>query len=174
MPFDPRAADALHSNSIDVLTEQTAPFIPGAKPGNVLLSLRNLDMLIVMDLDTETIVWTLRGSWRKQHDAKMLSNGHILLFDNEGGLTTGGRSRVLEINPKTAGIVWSYNGTDDDPLDSGDNRGGAERLTGGNLLINELTPAHTRGYSGRFGRMGVCEIQSKLSSTVAHSLHHLV
>lgn len=135
-PLDPRA-DLLHSNSVDVLTEQTAKFIPGAKPGNVLLSLRNLDMLVVMDLESDTIVWALRGSWRKQHDAKMLPNGHILLFDNEGNLMKHGRSRVLEIDPKTAGIVWSYDGTNDDPLDSGDNRGGAQRLSNGNTLINE-------------------------------------
>jgi hypothetical protein len=128
--------DALHSNSVDVLTEQTARFIPGAKPGNVLISLRNLDMLVVMDLDSNTIVWALRGSWRKQHDAKMLPNGHILMFDNEGGLMHG-RSRVLEIDPNTAGIVWSYDGTENDPLNSADNRGGVQRLPNGNTLINE-------------------------------------
>ena len=129
--------DAIHSNSLDVLTEKNAHFIPGAKPGNVLLSLRNLDMLAVMDLEHDTIVWALRGSWRKQHDAKMLPNGHILLFDNEGGLMAYGRSRVLEIDPATAGIVWSYDGKDGDPLSSGDNRGGAQRLSGGNTLIDE-------------------------------------
>ena len=118
--------DPLHSNSLDVLTPQTARFIPGAKPGNVLLSLRNLDMLVVMDLDSDTIVWALRGSWRRQHDAKMLPNGHILLFDNQGGLTS--RSRVLEVLPATGAIVWSFRGTDNDALDSDSRwRAAAER-----------------------------------------------
>ncbi len=131
--------DRLHSNSLDVLTEQTARFIPGAKAGNVLLSLKNLNMLVVMDLEAEKIVWTLRGSWRKQHDARMLPNGHILLFDNRGDLMTKqGRSRVLEIDPSTGGIVWSYGGTASDPLDSYI-RGGAQRLADGNTLISEST-----------------------------------
>lgn len=130
--------DDLHSNSIDVLTEQTARFIPGAKSGDVLLSLRTMDLLMVMDMKTEKIVWALRGSWRKQHAAKMLTNGHILLFDNRGDLMTNrGPSRVLEIDPGTAGIVWSYDGTDSDRLDSHENRGGAQRLANGNTLINE-------------------------------------
>jgi len=137
VPFDPRA-DALHSNSLDVLNEQTARFIPGAKPGNVLLSFRNLNMLAVMDLDSDTIVWALRGSWRGQHGAKVLPNGHILLFDNQGGLMKHGRSRALEIAPDTGGIVWSFEGTDEDPLDS-ENRGGAQRLANGNTLISEST-----------------------------------
>jgi len=137
VPFSDRIF-RLHSNSLDVLTEQTARFIPGAKPGDVLLSLRNLDMLVVMDLEAEKIVWALRGSWRKQHDAKMLPNGHILLFDNRGGLVEHRRSRVLEIDPRTGGIVWSYDGTESDPLDSYI-RGGAQRLADGNTLISEST-----------------------------------
>jgi hypothetical protein len=130
-------SDAFHSNSLDVLTEETARFIPGAKPGNVLVSLRNLDMLVVMDLESDTVVWALRGSWRKQHDAKTLPNGHILLFDNEGALMKSGKSRVLEIDPTTGNVLWSFSGSDDDPLDSSDNRGGAQRLRNGNTLINE-------------------------------------
>jgi hypothetical protein len=136
IPLDPRA-DAVHSNSLDVLTDQTARSIPGAKPGNVLLSLRNLDMLVVLDLESDQIVWALRGGWRKQHDAKVLRNGHILLFDNEGGLRKSAKSRVLEVDPRTGGVIWSYEGTDNDPLDSSENRGGAQRLTGGNTLISE-------------------------------------
>ncbi len=138
IPFDPRA-DALHSNSLDVLDEQTARFIPGAKPGNVLLSFRNMNMLVVMDLESDKIIWALRGSWRGQHDAKMLPNGHILLFDNQGGLMKYSRSRVLEIDPGTGGIVWSFTGSDEDPFDSGENRGGAQRLSNGNTLISEST-----------------------------------
>jgi hypothetical protein len=137
VPFNDRA-DPLHTNSLDVLTEQTARFIPGAKPGDVLISLKHLDMLAVMDLDTDTFVWALRGSWRAQHDAKMLPNGHILLFDNEGGLTQHGESRALEIAPDTGGIVWSYEGTDKDPLYSSI-RGGVQRLDNGDTLISEST-----------------------------------
>jgi len=137
MPSSDRI-DRLHSNSLDVLTEQTARFIRGAKPGDVLLSLRNLDMLVVMNLKTEKIVWALRGSWRQQHDAKMLQNGHILLFDNRGDLMDRGRSRVLEIDPGTGGIVWSYDGTESDLLDS-HFRGGAQRLANGNTMISEST-----------------------------------
>jgi hypothetical protein len=142
VPFNDRI-DALHSNSLDVLTEQTARFIPGAKPGNVLLSIRNLDMLVVMDLDSDTIVWAVRGTWRAQHDAKMLTNGRILLFDNQGGLMKHGKSRVLEIAPDTGAIVWSFDGTDKDPLDS-EIRGGAPR-------------SHPR----RLGCLGVCESASR-------------
>jgi len=137
VPFNDRA-DPLHTNSVDVLNEQTARFIPDAKPGNVLLSLKHLDMLAVLDLDSDTIVWTLRGSWRAQHDAKMLPNGHILLFDNQGGLMKYGKSRVLEIDPDTGGIVWSFDGSDDAPLES-DIRGGVQRLRNGDTLISEST-----------------------------------
>lgn len=137
VPFNDRA-DPLHTNALDVLTEANARFIPGAKPGDVLLSLKHLDMLVVMDLQTDRIIWTLRGGWRAQHDAKMLSNGHILLFDNEGGLLRHGRSRALEIDPATGGIVWSFAGSDADPLYS-EIRGGVQRLDGGNTLISEST-----------------------------------
>ncbi len=137
VPFNDRA-DPLHANSLQVLDEQTARSIPGAKPGNVLLSLKHLDMLVVMDLESETIVWALRGSWRAQHDAKILPNGNILLFDNQGGLTTHGKSRVLEIVPATGGIVWSFEGKNDDPLDS-PIRGGEQRMANGHTLVNEST-----------------------------------
>lgn len=137
VPFNDRA-DPLHTNAIDVLTEATARSIPGAKPGNVLLSLKHLDMLAVMDLEQEKFVWSLRGSWRLQHDAKVLPNGHILLFDNEGGLSKFSKSRALEIDPVTGGIVWSYSGTEAAPLAS-DIRGGVQRLANGDTLIGEST-----------------------------------
>ncbi|HEX3993393.1 MAG TPA: arylsulfotransferase family protein [Acetobacteraceae bacterium] len=128
--------DPLHVNSIDVLNSQNARFIPGATPGDVLLSLRNLDMLAVVSLHTNRVIWALRGAWRRQHDVKMLPNGHILMFDNQGGLTSHGRSRVLEVMPDSGAIVWSFAGTDGNSIDS-EVRGGAQRLSGGNTLISE-------------------------------------
>lgn len=130
-------ADPLHVNTVKVLTPDTARALPGTKPGQVLLSLRNIGALIVVDVDAETTVWALRGPWYGQHDPDVLPNGNILIFDNVGNfMRPGGKSRVLEVDPRTAGVVWSYVGTEDRPFDS-DIRADQERLANGNTLINE-------------------------------------
>jgi hypothetical protein len=135
IPFNV-GGDPIHTNAIEVITEDNARFIPNAKPGDVLLSLRYTNMIVLADLQSRSIKWVLRGSWEGQHDVRLLPNGHITLFDNDGDLTNTGRSRVIEVDPMTGGIVWSYNGTQMDPLYT-ENRGGAQRLPNGNTLVNE-------------------------------------
>jgi hypothetical protein len=137
VPFNDRG-DLLHANSLQVLDEKTARFIPGGRPGNVLLSLKHLDTIAVLDLESDKIIWALRGSWRAQHDVKLLENGHLLLFDNQGGLAKYSRSRVIEVDPKSGGIVWAFLGTKNDPLDSF-TRGGAQAIRGDKILITEST-----------------------------------
>ena len=130
-------ADPLHVNTVKVLTPEMAAALPGTKAGQVLLSLRNIGAVIVVDPETETTVWALRGPWYGQHDPDILPNGNMLIFDNVGNfLMPNGKSRVLEIDPRTAGIVWSYVGTRDKPFDS-DIRADQQRLANGNTLINE-------------------------------------
>jgi hypothetical protein len=60
----------------------------------------------------------MRGAWIGQHDPDILPNGNILLFDNNGEFGAGGRSRVVEVDPRTTGIVWSYGGSPDRPVES--------------------------------------------------------
>ena len=79
------------------------------------------------------------GPWRAQHDPRFLENGNMLLFDNRGNLGEGGRSRILEFDPQTAGIIWSYYGKPDDKFSS-DARGMSQRLPNGNTLITESNP----------------------------------
>lgn len=128
--------DPLHANDIEVLTEETYRFIPNGKPGDVLLSVRHLDAILLADLVNHKITWVLRGTFRAQHDIDVLPNGNVMLFDNEGDITDTGKSRVLEIDPRTGGIVWSYNGTQMDPMYT-ENRGSQQRLPNGNTMINE-------------------------------------
>jgi hypothetical protein len=78
----------------------------------------------------------MRGPWFEQHDAEVLPNGHILLFDNIGNLKAGNTSRVLEFDPADMRIAWSYSGTPDRPLFS-KIRSGQQRLPNGNTLITE-------------------------------------
>ena len=138
--------DYLHTNSIDVVTAEEAAHAPFAAPGQVLLSLREVGTVALLDLASEQIVWALRGPWLRQHDADLLPNGHMMLFDNEGG--PDGKSRVLEFDPTTQQITWSYAGDREHPFYSRV-RSAQERLPNGNTLITEsdggrlfeLTPA---------------------------------
>lgn len=128
--------DYLHTNAIQVIQGDAAKNFPFAKAGDVLLSFRELNVVAVLDVDKEKITWALRGSWIGQHDPKILPNGHILLFDNNGHFGPGGSSRIIEVDAATEGIVWSYTGDKAHPFHSVI-RSGEWRLPNGNTLITE-------------------------------------
>lgn len=132
-------ADPLHTNTVKVLTAGMASAIPGAQPGQVLLSFRDIGAVVVLDVARRDIVWALRGPWYGQHDPDILPNGDLLVFDNLGNFDRpGGRTRILEVDPRTAAIRWRYAGTPDRPLDS-DIRGDQQRLANGDTLITEAS-----------------------------------
>jgi hypothetical protein len=136
----PAYADYAHPNSLDVFPD-----------GDVLVSIRHYDCLYRIDKGTGGIEWTFGGpgcadnefeisgdpfdGFTHQHDATVLDDGNLLLFDN-GNLREGGDrvSRVVEYEideeAKTAELVWSY---DDGRYTA--IMGSAERLDDGNTLI---------------------------------------
>jgi outer membrane protein assembly factor BamB len=128
--------DFIHTNTVEFIDAEKAAVLPFASEGQVLLSLRDVDALVVLDLDSEEVVWARRGSWMGQHDPDILPNGNILLFDNLGKFTPGGRSRILEIDPVTGNEVWRYEGSGETFFES-DARASQERLPNGNTLITE-------------------------------------
>jgi Arylsulfotransferase (ASST) len=130
-------ADPLHTNTVTVITAQTAARFPFGEAGQVLVSFRELGAVGVLDPDGETLVWAARGPWIGQHDPDLLPNGNILLFDNYGNFANPeGRSRVIEFDPKTMAIVWHYGGSAEWPLESAI-RSSQQRLANGNTLITE-------------------------------------
>ncbi|WP_162912966.1 arylsulfotransferase family protein [Rhodospirillaceae bacterium SYSU D60014] len=131
-----RTGDFTHANAVDLIGAEAAANMPFATQGQVLLSLRELDMIVLLDLDREEIVWALRGPWLGQHDPDVLPNGNILLFDNAGHYDDGGESRVIEFDPETLQITWSYAGDAQHPFES-IVRSGQDRLPNGNTLITE-------------------------------------
>lgn len=133
-PDDKR--DPVHNNTVKVLSEALALAHPYAKAGQVLLSMKGLNLIALLDIELRKVVWAARGPWRAQHDPRFLENGNILLFDNRGNFGPGRRSQILEIDPKTLNIAWSYKGTKDDIFES-DVRGMSQRLPNGNTLITE-------------------------------------
>jgi outer membrane protein assembly factor BamB len=128
--------DFLHVNSVTWLDAQAAEAFPGAKEGDLLISLRQIAVIAVLDIDARAIKWAVRGPWHMQHDPDVLSNGNLLVFDNRGDLANGGTSRVIELNPRTLETVWSYPEPDGDRLYTSI-YGSQQRLPNGNTLIAE-------------------------------------
>lgn len=97
--------DPLHTNSADPIEIDTVKNFPSANPDNVLLNFRQIGLVAVFDLKQGRFVWGTRGPWIGQCDPDMLPNGHILLFDNNGDMGPGGKSRVIEFDSETHKIV---------------------------------------------------------------------
>ena len=46
--------------------------LEGPRAGEVLVSLRNVDTIAVVDLESEAVTWAITGMWRRQHYPKLL------------------------------------------------------------------------------------------------------
>ena len=124
-------ADILHSNTLEVLSGRPDGLWDD---GHVLVSVRNLDLVAVLDLNAHRVVWWWGpGSISRQHQPSLLANGNLLIFDNG---TATGRSRVIELDPATYEIVWSYGETSRTRFFCAA-MGGAQGLPNGNVLITE-------------------------------------
>lgn len=105
--------------------------------GNVLVSWRSLDLIALIDRQSNEIIWEMHDrSFGGQHDPRRLENGNITLFANGSDQPLPEYSRVLEINPDSKEIVWDYKG---DPTVTfySPRISSAQRLPNGNTLICE-------------------------------------
>ncbi len=133
--------DLLHTNSLEVLDAAGAAALEGAEAGDILVSMLAVDTVAVLHPDTETIVWSQRGPWKRQHDPHVV-DGELLVFDNLGG--HGGNSRLLRVPlqlldgepPSSPPATWTWKG---DPSESFSTAfcGIAQELPGGNVLATE-------------------------------------
>ena len=137
-PLDPKDYQVTHLNTIEPLPDDA-----------LMLSLRNMSSLVKVDRKTGAILWRLGGKrsdfrfvgdplggFFRQHDARRLPNGNILLFDN-GNLHDPPESRAVEYRlderAKTAELVWQYRRS---PPVFARIGGSSRRLPNGNTIIS--------------------------------------
>ena len=112
------------------------------REGNLLICLRNADLICILDAETKAVVWSWGvGELQLPHMPTLLENGHILIFDNGPWRKY---SRVVELDPlrgESGEIVWSYEGTPRESFFS-EWRGSSQRLPNGNTLICEAERGH--------------------------------
>ncbi len=127
------AGDIMHTNTLELLDGRFVDKSPVFAAGNFLISVRELDVVAIVDPNQQKVVWALSGMWSAQHQPTLLDNGNLLIFDNQG---YGGQSKVLEIEPLSQRIVWEFTSSETRPLYS-ETCGTAQRLANGNTLITE-------------------------------------
>jgi len=135
-------SDWTHMNSVQYLEDTD----------QLLVGVRHQHQVILIDHSTGELLWTLgrdgdfellEGEWFKaQHDASVLKDGSILLYDNGNGKTGELSSRVvryaLDKEARSAREVWSY----ELPVYM-ISMGSVEQLESGSMLIS--AGGHRRG-----------------------------
>ena len=127
--------DILHTNSIEIMDGRLAQTMPAFKRGRILLSIRHPNAIMLLDLEEEKLVWWHRGEFKNQHDASILSNGNLLIFDNN---QHGKKSAIRELDVATGAERWVYWGSEEKPFYAFQS-GRCQRLPNGNTLIVEST-----------------------------------
>lgn len=136
VPLTVQLIDYVHGNSMEATPD-----------GAMLVSCRHLDAVLKISLETGAIVWRLGGSKNQfdfvgdperftyQHDARLLPDGHLTLFDNGNGHTPP-HSRAVEYaldeSAMTATLVWQYRPVPDVFAWA---LGSVQRLPNGNTLV---------------------------------------
>ena len=114
--------DWLHVNSIAALPENRWYDAGDTRfrPGNLLVNARNIDTIYLVDKETKAVIWEAthyyKGGMAHSHESEMIEKGlpgssNIILFDN--GLfprnrTHSGQTFIMEIDPITKDVVWTY------------------------------------------------------------------
>jgi hypothetical protein len=136
-PTNPEQPDYDHPNAIGFDLD-----------GNYIVSWRNLGQVTKIDAQTGQVLWRLGGAdneftfvndplqgFSAQHYARILPNGHLLLYDN-GTRHTPPESRVVEyaldLAAHTATLVWEFRHS---PAIYTAFVGSVQRLTNGNTAI---------------------------------------
>lgn len=128
MSFDP-----FHANHVAVLDPEMADAFPQFQAGDLLISLRELNLVGVIDPETTALKWWSIGPWHRQHHPHFLPDGSILVYNNNMNF---GASNIMRTRPDTGETEIVFEPTPEAPFYSW--RRGKHQLTpNGNLLITE-------------------------------------
>jgi hypothetical protein len=125
--------DAFHPNDAETLPPDLAPAFPMFAVGDVLISLRSLNMIAVLDPKSHEIKWSQIGPWHRQHDPDFLPNGTISVLDNN---MARGASRIIAIDPSSNETKIVFDGAKRNNFYTW-RRGRHQTLPNGNIVLVE-------------------------------------
>jgi len=134
--------DFMHLNDVEVLEESMADAFPLFRVGDIMISLRNINAVMVIDGKKGHIKWSITHPFIRQHDPDFTKDGFITVFDNrrEGFNTVEpqefGGSRIIKINPATKEVTKLYPKKPEQKFFS-NVLGKHQHLANGNMLLSE-------------------------------------
>lgn len=105
------AIDPVHFNDVEPLPAAISQAFDAFDAGDLLLSARDLNTVMVLAPDTLEVKWHQTGGMLRQHDPDWREDGTISVFDNAMGL---GVSRIISITSDTRNISVSFDGSQTD------------------------------------------------------------
>lgn len=127
-------------NDVEPLSSSLADEYPLFEAGDLLLSLRNLDLVLVVDPDTRRVKWHADDPFLMQHDPDFLGNGWIGIFDNASDFTFRGTmlggSRIVALQPHTDSVEVRFPTAQSDSFYTAA-QGKWQQLSNGNMLLTE-------------------------------------
>lgn len=134
--------DPLHLNDIEELHSDIAHAFPAFAAGDLVLSLRHLNALIVVAPTTWKVKWYQTGPWLRQHDPDFQADGQITVFNNNSDDTKRGEvfggSRLVSVRPLAPEMaVSTFYGAQPGQRFFSNTQGKHQRLANGNWLIAE-------------------------------------
>jgi hypothetical protein len=121
----------IHPNDVEVLSSKDAPAFPLFEAGDILYSMRDINLIMVFDPDTLEVKWYQHGPWLRQHDPDFLPDGTISIFNNRMGYSY---SNIMTIDPVTRESKVIYESRSE-PRFYTSMRGKHQHLANGNILI---------------------------------------
>ena len=95
----------MHSNKVGELPAAYAAAFPQFETGDLLVSMRDLNLVMVVDPVSWDVKWHQTGPWLRQHDPEFRPDGRISIFNNNV-YRTDYPGEVLDLDtPKTTNIT---------------------------------------------------------------------
>ena len=134
-----RKTDPTHINDVEVVTQALADKLSNVSVGDILVSIRQAHMLVIMDQHSGKIKWNARGGWVLQHDPDITVEGNIVVFNNgrpefSFGRPSGSNLMILEPKNNARTVIYPREGM---PPFYSDILGEQQQLDNGNFLITE-------------------------------------
>ena len=112
-------SELVHLNKIGELSNAMADAFPSLEKGDLVLSLRGRNLVLIVDPRLWQVKWYQVGPWLRQHDPEFNDDGTITVFNNNvyyyelrsgqrTNLETPRISNIVKVNPKTGETDVAY------------------------------------------------------------------